>query len=148
MWINIYAVNIAFKYMTRRAVRQKDVKIAVEEGMNRLGYEVLSQNTNDLGPKECMVRYSDVIHELETNMSYWDGMELLILYNEADNNELPYNIVEILDNVTRYVEDSQYDNSTSFRFTRVELIWNGESTKVEIYGQFDFEIDWVDIPHV
>ena len=130
--------------MVKRVRRRRDVKMAVEDAMNELGYDTNPQDTGSLGPRECVVRYSGFNHEIDTNESYWVGLEILILLNIDNNNEIPYQIVEILENVTDYVERSATPNCTSFKFTRVIPYPNGESTRIELYSTYDFEIDWVD----
>ena len=130
--------------MVRRVRRQRDVKMAVEEGLKQLGYTVYPQDTGYLQPMECVVRYTGYDHEIITTESYWDSVEIVILYNEDNNNEMPIHIVEILENVTKYVEDSGVPSCTSFKFTRVIPYPNGESTRVEIYATYDFEVDWID----
>jgi hypothetical protein len=125
--------------------RRKDVKYYVEEAMRKLNYTTNSNYTNELNENECSVVYNSFDNSVETQESYWDLVWLKIIFNVNDNNEVPYKISNILSFVTKYVEESEAPNCTSFMFGPVHAPPLGTTTQVEMSCCYKFENDWMDI---
>lgn len=116
----------------------------VENAMKSLGWNAFPADTNNLGPKDCIVRWTNYTFDLLTQESYWGTPEICITFNIENNNELPYIIDEILVNVTDYVESSGAANCTSFKFTHSVVQPLGELTTVELYADIQYEKDWIE----
>ena len=129
--------------MVVRTRRVYDCKRNAEVAMTKLGYKVNSRKQEYLQSKECVVTYSDVSIEVLTQSEYEVTVEMRISFMIDDNNILPYEVVDVLKNVTDYVENSDADESTSFIFKRISIIEMNEAFLVEIYGTIEFEVNWV-----
>lgn len=123
--------------------RRKDVKYYVEEAMKNLNFQTNSNFTNELNENECSVVYTDFDNNIETQESYWDIVWIKIIFNVNDNNAVPYKIREILTYVTKYVEDSQAPNCTSFMFGPVHALPLGTLSQVEMSCCYKLETDWI-----
>lgn len=130
--------------MVKRIRRKLDVKMETENAMKKLGWNAYPSDTNALGPKDCIVKWTNYTWDLISQESYWGIPELCIKFNVENTNELPYIIAEILENVTHDVEESGADDCTAFKFTRSVIGELGEVTSVELYADIEYEVDWVD----
>jgi len=128
--------------MVRRVVRRDDCKVIVENTLRELGYDVNADITNVLNAKECVVYYSGIPLDLESQMSYDVNVEITIHLNLDNQNELPYVVGEILANVTEAVEISEVPWCTGFRFTSVQPEMPGSLTTLDMIAVYEIELDW------
>ena len=122
--------------------RRKDVKYYVEEAMRKLNFQTNSNYVNEMGENECTVIHSDYDSNIDTQESYWDTVWLKIMFNVADNGEVPYTISRVKKFVTNYVEESGAPNCTSFYFGPCPSTVLGTMTKIEMNCRYSFEVDW------
>jgi len=127
----------------RRVVRKQDCKYFVERGLERLGYKVNAYLQEKLEKNECSVIYTKVDYKVETTGSYYGDVYISIIYNCDNNNELPYSIIEIYDNITRYLEESGAPWCTSFRFLKPIFKNYADTTNIELQAVYSMEIAWV-----
>lgn len=131
--------------MPQYKARRKDCKYYVEQGLRSIGYKVNSTYQESLGNKECYVVYTGFGNELVTQQSYWNEAFIKIVLNIDDNNDTPTVIREILQVVTKYVEDSKAPECTSFKFLpNIDVNPYGTTSNVEIPASFRMESDWID----
>lgn len=122
--------------------RPKDVKYYVEEAMRNLNYVTHSNYTNNMGDNECTVLYSDYDNAIETQESYHDFIWLKIIFSIKDNNSVPYRIQDILNYVSKYIEDCGADYCTAFQFGHITIHQPGTLTEVEMSCNYHMENDW------
>lgn len=125
-----------------RVVKQ-DCKYYVEEGLRKLRWKVNSNLQEKYGDRECAVVYSGYKSKIDTTESYWCHTYIKVVFSINDNNNFPEYIAEILNEVTKYVEESEAPNCTSFVFEEVKVVPYGTTSVVEIYGRYSNEVDWV-----
>jgi len=128
----------------RKAIRKKDCKYYVERGLEKLGYRVNSFTQEQLPKNECVVLYTDFKFNVDTTESYYGDIYITINFNVDDNLELPYAIIEIIANVTQYLEESGAPWCTSFRFLKPRITNSGNTSYVELPAVYSMEVDWVD----
>jgi hypothetical protein len=128
----------------RRAIRKKDCKYYVERGLESMGFKVNSFQQEKIEPNECVVTVENCNFAVETTSSYYGEIVLRIMLNVDDNNELPYIVVEIMENITRYVEESNAPWCTTFRFLQPEFTEFGETHRVDFICVYSQEITWVE----
>jgi hypothetical protein len=130
--------------MVVRLKRQQDCKLEVEKSLSKLGYKNSPRLQEAMANKECVVTFTDVPIDIYTNESYAVDVELCIELNIDNNNEFPYTILEIIENVTRDVEASGAPWCTGFRFTKPTYSTLGETINVHLYAIYPMELDWID----
>lgn len=129
--------------MVIRLKRNNDCKLQIENSLKKLGFKVNPRIQEKLDNKECVITFSNMIIDILTNESYDTKIEMCITLNIDNNNEFPYIILEMLENITKDVEDSEVPWCTSFRFTNIDCFADGEMVNVKLYAQFYLECDWI-----
>lgn len=131
--------------MVKRIRRRVDCKLAVEEAMKELGYTVNNRKQEYMQPKECVVLNWSVPFDLETQQSYWVEPEIAVIFTCEDNNSMPFEVCEVIENVTAHLdaENNFVDESTSFYFTGGNFDVLGETTEVTLFAKYQMEKDWV-----
>ena len=130
--------------MVIRLKRNNDCKLQIENSLKKLGFKTNPRVQNSLDNKECVVTFSNMIIDILTNESYDTKIEMCIDFNIDNNNEVPYIVLEMLENITKDVENSEVPWCTSFRFTDINYNpGEGEMVSIKLYAQFYLECDWI-----
>jgi hypothetical protein len=123
--------------------RRKDCKYYVEQGLRSIGYKVNSTVQEKLGSKECYVIYTKFGNEVLTQQSYWSQVFIEVVMNVQDNNDIPFIIDEVLDKITKFVEESQAPQCTSFIFGDIDVNNLGTTSEVVFNAKYKYERDWI-----
>jgi len=124
--------------------RRKDCKFYVEEGMRKLGWKTNDAYQDVYAKKECCVIYSGIHTQLETQMSYHPTIDIKLIFDLEDNNDMFIVNDEILDYITKYVEDSNAMYCGTFFCRDTDFIpTGGRSYRVEMIFNYHHERDWI-----
>jgi len=124
--------------------RRKDCKYYTELAMKADGWKVNDQIQDKFAKRECCVIYSGIHTQLETQMSYRPTIDIKLIFDLEDNNDMFEVNDEILDHVTKYVEESHCLYCGTFFCRDTDFIpTGGRSYRVEMIFNFFHERDWI-----
>lgn len=129
--------------MVRRIRRTTDCKTELEKHLKLLGYETNPTDQNSLHNKECVVKYNDVDTSVYTQEEYDFNIYITIELVIDNNNEIPYTIIEIIKNITYFVEQSEVPWCTSFYFTNSHVTPLNSSSLITLTAKYEPIVDWV-----
>jgi len=130
----------------QRVYRQDDVKKAVEDAMQLLGYNVIDIAPSALESKDgkaCAVTYDDFHSNPDTQQTYLNEIPIAIDFNFAKENDLPYEIMRVQAFVTWYVKASHSCACRSFYFTYMSANKLHDWHHVKMVGVWRLQVSWM-----
>jgi hypothetical protein len=129
--------------MAKRIRRDDDCKTVVESALRSLSYDTNPSDANQLHDKECVVLYGDVDISVYSQQEYEYKIYITIEFGIANNNEIPYTIMEMVQNITDIVEESGVAWCTSFQFSNCSVSKPGSVHVVTLTAFYEPVKDWV-----
>lgn len=130
--------------MVKRIRRIKDCKMEIESALRSLSYDTNPSDVNNLHDKECVVLYGDVDLSVYTQEEYDYKIYITIEFPIQNNNEIPYVIMDVVQNITDVVEQSEVPWCTSFQFTNCTVLKLGSTHLVTLTAYYEPIKDWTE----